>query len=176
MVRKLLVVLAFTLFASDESKASSAFMGIMISLFHLGSTRPYLRSFHNILASVVVGGTAVTLSGALFTDATARQGFAVSGITITVAGMFVGMGFDLYVALVEEDESSVKGTGAADVTDMGLEVGQGMVGMGSTELAVLGDGGESRASVTSVDGSVWSSGGVDQDGGGNDRDFSSIVI
>ena len=101
MVRKLLVVLAFTLFASDESKAASALVAIVGCTWHVCFTLPYTLRFHNGLAIVVLTGVAGTLAGATFEDETTRYAFVGLGIGIICLGIVAGNAIDVWVLITE---------------------------------------------------------------------------
>ena len=173
MGRKMGVVLCVTAFSADQSKAAAIFLALVVSLVQVGMTRPYGRMFHNWLAVFVLSGTCLTLAGALFTDANARHTFAAGGIVLTVIGIVVGNGVDLWIiqraeAEVEKDEFYSDGV-FANARDDSFG-GEASLGSSAMQVSTLPSGsGDAHAvpaplssvTLTSINTPAGSSGGME---------------
>lgn len=92
---KLALVLALTLFASDETKVGMGTMVLVASLAQLLAVRPYVRPMHQGVAVITQACVAMTLFGAMFANELMRRLIASLGVLLTLAAVVVGLILDM---------------------------------------------------------------------------------
>ena len=158
LVRKLGVVIAVTLFAQVETRASITRAVLAICLVHLGWTKPYAREQHNWIALLCLASCAAVLWAVGIQDPLVRDVFLIAAIVLNIGAIIGGVIYDIVVlgreAREAEGEAYEAGVFGVEMASVGTtnQLGSGhsigdatsvVVGgeVGSVGEAVVSDGG-----------------------------------
>ena len=108
MGRKVVLVMALTFVASDDSKASAGVIVLVGSLMQLLVTRPYIERIHNVLAAVVLAATAIVLHGGTIESRSLRVLCITGGVVVIVLGIVIGNVIDIVRSLRAERQAEEK--------------------------------------------------------------------